>query len=71
MVRWSNKDGINKEDHRQYLNNFKDIFSNSIISKIDKAVEMENSLATDDLYIEVRVQLQGIALQSHGRNDGL
>ena len=56
MVRWSNKDGINKEDHRQYLNNFKDIFSNSIISKIDKAVEMENSLATDDLYIEVRVQ---------------
>ncbi|KAL4221581.1 NACHT and WD repeat domain-containing protein 2 [Mactra antiquata] len=52
-VRWSEKEGINREDHADYLQVFKDSFYTSIVKKIDKAVQNEQSLVTDELYIEV------------------
>lgn len=53
-VYWSEKDGINREDHDNYLQTFKDSFYNSMVDKIDKAVKKEHSLVMDELYIEVK-----------------
>ncbi|XP_060582877.1 NACHT and WD repeat domain-containing protein 2-like [Ruditapes philippinarum] len=52
-VQWSEKDGINRQDHDSYLSTFKDSFFNSMVDKIDKAVKQQRSLIMDELYIEV------------------
>ena len=53
FVKWSEKDGINRLDHKAYLNAFKESFYQSVIALIDKAVRKERQLIQDDLYIEV------------------
>ncbi|XP_045162803.2 NACHT and WD repeat domain-containing protein 2-like [Mercenaria mercenaria] len=71
-VKWSEKDGINREDHDSYLRTFKDSFFNSMVDKIDKAVKKQRSLIMDELYIEV---LQHLNMANercsmfHGRED--
>ena len=55
MVRWSEKEGINRLDHEAYLQEFKRSFFDSMVAKIDSAVHREKSLNTDELYIEVRL----------------
>ena len=52
-VKWSEHEGINRQDHQQYLDNFKDSFYNSMVVKIESAVQKERSLNMDGLYIEV------------------
>ena len=53
FVKWSEKDGINRLDHKSYLEAFKESFYHSVIELIDKAVHKERQLIQDDLYIEV------------------
>ena len=53
VVKWSEKDGINRQDHQNYLTSFTETFYNSVIALIEKAVKAEVSLSQDDLYIEV------------------
>ncbi|KAH3755207.1 hypothetical protein DPMN_189897 [Dreissena polymorpha] len=52
-VKWSEHEGINRQDHQQYLDNFKDSFYNSMVVKIESAVQKERSLNMDGLYIEL------------------
>ncbi|XP_061189796.1 NACHT and WD repeat domain-containing protein 2-like [Saccostrea echinata] len=53
LVRWSDKEGINREDHKGYLTNFAEQFYGGIKSLLDKSVSMESELSKDNLYIEV------------------
>ena len=52
-MRWSETEGINRLDHKAYLEAFKESFYQSVVALIEKAVHKEKKLIQDDLYIEV------------------
>ncbi|KAL3862495.1 hypothetical protein ACJMK2_008455 [Sinanodonta woodiana] len=72
QVKWSNKDGISREDHKTYLESFAVTFYDSVVNLIDKAVQREHRLNQDEVYIEV-LQHATMAVERcaifHGRED--
>ena len=52
-MKWSDKEGINREDHRAYLDSFAKQFYDGITNLLDRSVSLENELLKDNLYIEV------------------
>ncbi|XP_056004736.1 NACHT and WD repeat domain-containing protein 2-like [Ostrea edulis] len=53
VVKWSDRGGINREDHRDYLEEFAGQFYEGIKNLLDRSVSMESELSKDNLYIEV------------------
>ncbi|KAL3862492.1 hypothetical protein ACJMK2_008453 [Sinanodonta woodiana] len=72
QVKWSNKDGINREDHKTYLESFAATFYDCVVNLIDKAVQREHRQNQDEVYIEV-LQHATMAVDRcamfHGRED--
>ncbi|KAK3582782.1 hypothetical protein CHS0354_035720 [Potamilus streckersoni] len=72
QVKWSNKDGINREDHKTYFELFAATFYDGVVNLIDKAVQREHCLNMDEVYIEV-LQHATMAVDRcamfHGRED--
>lgn len=52
-MKWSDKEGINREDHKSYLERFAKQFYDGVRSLLDKSVSLETELSKDNLYIEV------------------
>lgn len=52
-MKWSDKEGINREDHKSYLERFAKQFYEGVRSLLDKSISLETELSKDNLYIEV------------------
>lgn len=52
-MKWSDKEGINREDHKSYLESFAKQFYEGVRSLLDKSISLETELSKDNLYIEV------------------
>ncbi|KAJ8320337.1 hypothetical protein KUTeg_001924 [Tegillarca granosa] len=61
-IKWSEKDGINRDEHSDYLTQFGNLFYTSIKQRIDKAVKDESNMSNLDLYIEIHVKIDKNAI---------
>jgi len=51
-VEWSGKEGIDRETHKEYLNNFTEHFHTSIKTLVDNAMEKHERFSSDPVFTE-------------------
>ncbi|CAF0870188.1 unnamed protein product [Adineta ricciae] len=71
-VQWSDEDGLNKNVHADYLQDFIDTFYRRIVELIDRGVGQQKSLASNRVYTEILQQLHVVnnfSQDFQGRSD--
>ncbi|CAF3329325.1 unnamed protein product [Rotaria socialis] len=56
-IEWSDEDGLNKNFHAEYLENFINTFHDRIVELIDRGVGQQKGLASNRVYSEILQQL--------------
>ena len=71
-IKWSDNEGVNEEDHQDYLKEFCNTFEREILRQVEHAVKTSTNVSGDPLYEEILEHAhQGLAKceRFHGRTD--
>ncbi|CAF0788445.1 unnamed protein product, partial [Didymodactylos carnosus] len=56
-IDWTDEDGLNKNFHAEYLQEFIETFYRRIVELIDRGVAQQKRLATNRVYTEILINL--------------